>query len=123
MTHVKFCERATDESGAPNRFEGAWVSRQLGAPPTGLTVVMTLVMVCWMETVSKSALKAKMLEYFRKVEETGEELIVTDNNQPVLRVVPIRKRVSASTLFADVRGKVIYREDPLAPTTDEWTET
>lgn len=75
-----------------------------------------------MPTVSKSTLKAKMLEYFRKVEETGEELIVTDNNEPVLRVVPIRKRVSSAVLFADVRGKLVYHEDPLAPTTDEWTE-
>jgi len=76
-----------------------------------------------MEPVSKSALKAKMLEYFRKVEESGEELIVTDNNVPVLRVVPIRKRVPAATAFADVRGKVVYLEDPLAPTTDEWSES
>lgn len=88
-----------------------------------LTMVMPLVIVKPMATVSKSALKAKMLEYFRKVEETGEELIVTDNNEPVLRVVPIRKRVPAATLFADVRGKLVYHEDPLAPTTDEWTET
>ena len=29
-----------------------------------------------MQKVSKSALKAKMLEYLRRVEETGEELIV-----------------------------------------------
>jgi prevent-host-death family protein len=76
-----------------------------------------------MTTVSKSALKAKMLEYFRKVEETGEELIVTDNNQPVLRIVPIRKRIPADTLFADVRGRgIVYREDPLAPTSDEWPD-
>lgn len=76
-----------------------------------------------METVSKSALKAKMLEYFRRVEETGEELIVTDNNQPTLRIVPIRQRVPAAKSFADVRGKVVYREDVLAPTEGEWGET
>jgi prevent-host-death family protein len=75
------------------------------------------------ETVSKSALKARMLEYFRRVEETGTELIVTDNNQPVLRIVPIRNRVPASDMFADVRGQVIYHEDVLTPTTDEWTES
>lgn len=75
-----------------------------------------------MERVSKSALKAKMLEYFRRVEESGEELIVTDNNVPVLRIVPLRKRRSAAELFADVRGRVRYHEDPLAPTSDEWTE-
>ena len=75
-----------------------------------------------MDTVSKSALKAKMLEYFRRVEETGQELVVTDNNEPVLRVVPIQKRVPMATLFADVRGRVVYHEDPLAPTTEEWSE-
>ncbi len=75
------------------------------------------------DTVSKSALKAKMLEYFRRVEETGVELIVTDHNEPVLRIVPIRKRVPAASLFADVRGRVVYHEDPLEPTGDEWPET
>ena len=76
-----------------------------------------------MDSVSKSALKAKMLEYFRRIEESGEELVVTDNNEPVLRIVPIRKRVPAATLFADVQGKVVYREDPLASTGAEWPET
>lgn len=76
-----------------------------------------------MDTVSKSALKAKMLEYFRKVEETGNELIVTDNNEPVLRIVPFQKRTPSADLFADVRGRVEYSEDILAPTTDEWPES
>ena len=76
-----------------------------------------------MDTVSKSALKAKMLEYFRRVEEPGVELIVTDHGELVLRIVPIRKRVPAASLFADVRGRVVYHEDPLAPTSDEWPET
>jgi prevent-host-death family protein len=76
-----------------------------------------------MNTVSKSALKAKMLEYFRRVEETGQELVVTDNNVPVLRIVPIRKRIRMASLFADVRGRVVYHEDPTTPTTDEWEQT
>ena len=76
-----------------------------------------------MDRISKSALKARMLEYFRRVEETGQELIVTDNNEPVLRIVPIRRRVPSATLFADVRGRVTYHEDPTAPTTEEWPET
>ena len=63
-----------------------------------------------------------MLEYFRRVEETGEELIVTDNNVPVLRILPIRRRLSAAEVFGDVRGRVVYREDVLTPTTDEWPE-
>jgi len=76
-----------------------------------------------MDPVSKSALKAKMLEYFRRVEETGEELVVTDNNQPTLRIVPIRRRIPASIAFADVRGRVVYCEDITSPTTDEWSDT
>jgi prevent-host-death family protein len=76
-----------------------------------------------MDRVSKSALKARMLEYFRRVEETGEELEVTDNNEPVLRVVPITKRIPMTTLFADVQGRVVYHEDPVAPTSGEWPET
>jgi antitoxin (DNA-binding transcriptional repressor) of toxin-antitoxin stability system len=50
--------------------------------------------------------------------------VVTDNNEPVLRIVPIRKRTPAATTFADVRGKaVVYHEDPLAPTDAEWPDT
>jgi prevent-host-death family protein len=75
-----------------------------------------------MATVSKSQLKAKMLEYFRQVEESGEELIITDNGKPVVKVVAIRTRTSSADLFADIRGRVVYREDILAPTTDEWPE-
>ena len=73
--------------------------------------------------VSKSVLKAKMLEYFRRVEETGEELIVTDNNRPVVRVVRIRQRVPAAETFSDVRGKLVYHADVLEPETEEWGES
>jgi prevent-host-death family protein len=74
-------------------------------------------------SVSKSVLKGKMLEYLRQVEETGEELVVTDNGRPVVKVVPIRTATSAAEIFGDVRGRVVYREDILTPTTDEWPET
>jgi prevent-host-death family protein len=76
-----------------------------------------------MEPVSKGALKARMLEYLRRVEETGEELVVMDNNVPVVRIVPIRQRRPAAEVFADVRRRVRYHEDVLLPTTDAWTET
>ncbi|MBS2024511.1 MAG: type II toxin-antitoxin system prevent-host-death family antitoxin [Deltaproteobacteria bacterium] len=76
-----------------------------------------------MVTVSKAALKARMLEYFRRVEETGEELVVTDRGRPVVRVTAVRAQQTASELFADVRGRVRYRGDVLAPTAAEWPET
>lgn len=73
-----------------------------------------------METVSKSALKARMLEYFRRVEQTGEELVVTDNGRPVLKVVPLRPRRPASEVFGDVPGRVVYHDDVVAPSTEDW---
>jgi prevent-host-death family protein len=76
-----------------------------------------------MKKISKSALKARLLEYFRRVEETGEELIVTDHDRPVLRIVPIRSRTPAAEAFAGLRGKVVYHGDILEPTTEEWPET
>lgn len=42
-----------------------------------------------MKTVSKGKLKAKMLEYFREVEATGEPLVVTDHGREVLEVRPV----------------------------------
>lgn len=77
-----------------------------------------------MPTVSKSALKAKMLEYLREVERTGEELIVTDNQKPVLKIVPIAKRRTAAEVFADWRAKGGYVEhgDIMEPTIDEWDD-
>jgi prevent-host-death family protein len=70
--------------------------------------------------VSKSVLKAKMLEYFREVETAGEALIVTSNGQPVLRVIPYCQDLTVDEAFADVRGKIHYHGDLLEPTTAEW---
>lgn len=76
-----------------------------------------------MKTVSKNLLKAKMLEYFREVEKTGEELIVTDHNRPVLKVSPIKAKKSVADVFKGYRGHVIYAEDVRTPTIDEWPLT
>lgn len=75
-----------------------------------------------MMTISKSKLKARMLEVFRAVEATGEEIVVTDRGRAVLRIQPIAGRRSVDAVFADVRGGLEFHEDPDAPTTDEWDE-
>jgi prevent-host-death family protein len=62
-------------------------------------------------TVSKSALKARMLEIFREVEASGEELVVTSHGRPVLRVVPFRACAKVEEVFADVRGRVALPSD------------
>ena len=70
--------------------------------------------------VSKGKLKAKMLAYFRQVEETGEELIVMSNNIPTLRVIPIKKNQTVEEIFADLRGKVKIDDSVMEPETIEW---
>jgi len=76
-----------------------------------------------MFTVSKGVLKARMLEYFRRVEKTGQELVVTDKNRPVLKVVPLVVKRNPAEVFAEVRARFKARErDVLEPTTDYWEE-
>jgi len=73
-----------------------------------------------MHTVAKNKLKAKMLAYFREVEKTGVELIVTDNKKPVIRILPYAMPATLKTLFADTKGKMTYSEPLDAPTDAEW---
>ena len=53
-----------------------------------------------MPTISKSKLKANMLRVFREIEASGEELIVTDRNRPVLSIRPIASGISVEEAFA-----------------------
>ena len=75
-----------------------------------------------MQTVSKSKLKAEMLRIFREIEQSGEELIVTDNNRPVLSIRPLSHGRSFEEVFADFQGKIIFHEDPTTPTSDDWED-
>ena len=63
--------------------------------------------------VSKSAFKARALEYFRQVQRTGRELIISDNGMPVLKIVPY-SRDPAEALKA-LRGSVRRYDDPTEP--------
>lgn len=75
-----------------------------------------------MLTVSKSKLKANMLEIFRQIEASGEELVVTHHNKPVLRITPIEIGESVEIVFKDLRGQVIYHADIDETTIGEWSE-
>lgn len=73
--------------------------------------------------VSKGVLKAHMLEYFREIERTGEELIVTDHRKPVLKIVSLgRKTKTAKAVFKSYRHHIVYHEDLTTPTSDQWKE-
>jgi antitoxin (DNA-binding transcriptional repressor) of toxin-antitoxin stability system len=73
-------------------------------------------------TISKSKLKARMLEIFRHIEESGEELIVTDQGKPVLKIIPIKQKATVSELFGSLQGQLKYLEDINAPTLSEWED-
>ncbi len=73
-------------------------------------------------TISKGKLKARMLEIFRQLEASGEELIVTDQGKPVLKIVPIKHNATVAALFGKLQGHVIYHEDLDIPTLTEWEE-
>ena len=88
-----------------------------------LTIVITIVYNNPMKKVSKSVLKAKMFEYFDAVEESGEPLVVTDFNRPVLTIIPYREKKSIDEVFKDLRGNTsLPRKAVLASTEDEWPE-
>jgi antitoxin (DNA-binding transcriptional repressor) of toxin-antitoxin stability system len=74
------------------------------------------------ETISKSKLKAKMLAIFRELETSGKELIVTDRDKPVLKIVPYRQGTTIAELFGDLQGGIAYLEDIDQPTIEEWDE-
>ena len=75
-----------------------------------------------MNTISKSKLRAKMLEIFRQLEASGEELIVTDNGKPVLKIIPYKKEASVAEIFGNIQGKVSYFEDINTPSLSEWED-
>ena len=75
-----------------------------------------------METVSKSHLKAHMLAIFRRLEDSGSSLVVTDRGRAVLRIEPVQVHERVEEVFADVRGrcKLPDRAELEAPLLDEW---
>ncbi len=70
-------------------------------------------------TVSKSQFKARALKYFRDVQESGRELIVTDHGRPVIKVVPYRP--DTDRLMRVLSGSVVDYRDPTEPIGEsEW---
>jgi prevent-host-death family protein len=71
------------------------------------------------QTVSKSRFKARALEYFREVERTGRELVITDRGEPVIRIVPYRAE-PARALQA-LRETVVRYDAPTEPVAiEDW---
>ena len=63
--------------------------------------------------VSKSQFKAKALEILRRVEATGEPVLVTDHGKPTIEVR--RHRSLARSPLDLLRGSVVEYRDPTEP--------
>ena len=69
------------------------------------------------EHVSKSRFKAKALEDFRRVEASGEPIVITERGKPTLEL----RRLQADRPGPSeaLKGSVLWYDDPFAPAVDE----
>ena len=65
------------------------------------------------EMISKSQFKPRALHYFREVEKTGKELIISDRGKPVLKIVPYIDKPEEA--LKSLRNTVVKYEDPTEP--------
>jgi prevent-host-death family protein len=78
-----------------------------------------MTMVGQLLSVSKSRFKARALAYFREVERTGREMIITDRGVPVLKLVPYQPDPQAALRV--LRETVVKYEAPTEPVDpDAW---
>ncbi len=60
--------------------------------------------------ISKSKFKPHALKYFRQIEKSGKELIITDHGKPTLKIVPFSE--DPLEALKALRNSVIKYEDP-----------
>ena len=65
------------------------------------------------EMISKSQFKPRALQYFREVEQTGKELIISDRGKPVLKIVPYTENPEEA--LKSLRNTVVKYDDPTEP--------
>ncbi len=73
------------------------------------------------QRISKSQFKPKALAYFRLVQETGKELIITDRGKPVVKIVPYTEDPDKELNL--LRGTLVKYDNPTDPVGVEDWET
>ena len=69
--------------------------------------------------ISKSKFKPRALHFFRMVQQTGRELIISDHGKPVLKIMPYKD--NSDNVPASLRNTVRKYLDPMEPIgLDEW---
>ena len=67
-----------------------------------------------METkIAKSKFKPHALQYFRQVEQSGKELIITDHGKPTVKIVPYSE--DTPSVLKALRNTVLEFSDPTEP--------
>jgi len=88
-----------------------------------MTTLVTIVIVSKakeiiMTTMNASIFKATCLALMDKINETGEEIIITKNGRPVSRLLPYRNK--PKTLFALHASSIHTVDDLLEPLNESW---
>ena len=72
-----------------------------------------------MEQISKTELKARALEVFRDIEQSGKSRIITDRGRPTLEIRKVRQHQIEP--LDVLKGTVVKFEAPTAPVSeDDW---
>ena len=72
-----------------------------------------------MKVISKTILKSKISDYLKQVEITGEEIIITDHNIPVMKIIPLKQKQSLKKQFEQFQGKAKYYAPAIDSEIDE----
>lgn len=67
--------------------------------------------------VSKSRFKPNALKYFRQIEKSGKELIITDRGKPTLKIIPYNN--DPMETLKSLKNSVIEYIDPMEPVAEE----
>lgn len=68
-----------------------------------------------MRIITTEYLETHLFQILHAVEQSEEDVIITDGDRPIARLTPIRRKLSIEEAFADVYGKLIVLEDINAP--------
>jgi len=71
-----------------------------------------------MRQMKASEFKATCLRVMDEVAKTGDEVIITKNNQPVVRIVPLHQ--TGQSLFGLHAGKIRSTDDVISPLETIW---
>jgi len=71
-----------------------------------------------MTTMKASVFKATCLAVMDRVNETGEEVVITKNGRPVSRLLPYRNK--PKTLFGLHAANIHFSDDLIEPVGDGW---